>query len=517
MDVTPLDDLTFYDDIEGYCGKLSYRGGETVEVHVSTRAEAYEVTVERWGAERAVVWRSPVPIPGVLHEVPDDADANGCGWPVAVHIPTDATWRSGFHLVTLRAVGAAPGRYVAHAGFVLRSASPQASMLFVLGTNTWNAYNTWGGCSLYTGGHQVSFRRPFTRGMLCREVTERDDRKARPVRWDEEPDPDGMIYQRYRAERALPAAIGSSGWFIHERRFVEWAEGAGYTFDYAVSSDLDDDPDALDGYAAMVSVGHDEYWSAPQRDTLERHLARGGHLASFSGNTMFWQVRLTDDGAMICHKYSAHRVDPVLGTEAESTMAGMWADPVVGKPEAMVLGAGSAWGLYHRFGRATARGVGGFIVYRDDHWLLDGTGLGYGDVLGARDGVVGYETLGCHLQFDEEHLPVSSRADHSPADHTIVAMCPSSNLGVGDYPKSISALSDQGDAEFIAERIHGAVTPANIRRVKHGNAVIVETRPFGESGGTVITVGTTDWSFGLGTDAAVEQVTRNALNHITPD
>lgn len=517
MDVTPLDDLTFYDDIEGYCGKLSYRGGETVEVHVSTRAAAYEVTVERWGAERAVVWRSPVPIPGVLHEVPDDADANGCGWPVAVHIPTDATWRSGFHLVTLRAVGAAPGRDVAHAGFVLRSASPQASMLFVLGTNTWNAYNTWGGCSLYTGGHQVSFRRPFTRGMLCREVTERDDRKARPVRWDEEPDPDGMIYQRYRAERALPAAIGSSGWFIHERRFVEWAEGAGYTFDYAVSSDLDDDPDALSGYAAMVSVGHDEYWSAPQRATLERHLARGGHLASFSGNTMFWQVRLTDDGAMICHKYSAHRIDPVLGTDAEATMAGMWADPVVGKPEAMVLGAGSAWGLYHRFGRATARGVGGFIVYRDDHWLLDGTGLGYGDVLGARDGVVGYETLGCHLQFDEEHLPVSSRADHSPADHTIVAMCPSSNLGVGDYPKSISALSDQGDAEFIAERIHGAVTPANIRRVKHGNAVIVETRPFGESGGTVITVGTTDWSFGLGTDAAVEQVTRNALAHITSD
>ena len=515
MDVTPLDDLTFYDDIEGYCGKLSYRGGETVEVHVSTRAEAYEVTVERWGAERAVVWRSPVPIPGVLHEVPDDADANGCGWPVAVHIPTDATWRSGFHLVTLRAVGAAPGRDVAHAGFVLRSASPQASMLFVLGTNTWNAYNTWGGCSLYTGGHQVSFRRPFTRGMLCREVTERDDRKARPVRWDEEPDPDGMIYQRYRAERALPAAIGSSGWFIHERRFVEWAEGAGYTFDYAVSSDLDDDPDALDGYAAMVSVGHDEYWSAPQRGTLERYLAGGGHLASFSVNTMFWQVRLTDDGAMICHKYSAHRVDPVLGTGAESTMAGMWADPVVGKPEAMVLGAGSAWGLYHRFGRATARGVGGFIVYRDDHWLLDGTGLGYGDVIGARDGVVGYETLGCHLAFDDEHLPVSSGADHSPADHTIVAMCPSSNLGVGDYPKSISALSDQGDAEFIAERIHGGVTPANIRRVKHGNAVIVETRPFGESGGTVITVGTTDWSFGLGTDAAVEQVTRNALNHIT--
>ena len=43
---------------------------------------------------------------------------------------------------------------------------------------------------------------------------------------------------------------------------------------------------------------------------------------------------------------------------------------------------------------------------------------------------------------------------------------------------------------------------------------MVETRPFGAEGGTVVTVGTTDWSFGLGTDRAVEQVTRNALDHL---
>ena len=130
------------------------------------------------------------------------------------------------------------------------------------------------------------------------------------------------------------------------------------------------------------------------------------------------------------------------------------------------------------------------------------------------DGVVGYETLGCHIALDDEHLPVSTGNDGTPSDHTIVAMCPSSNLGVGDYPKSISALSDQGDLEFIAERIHGEVNEANKRRVRHGNAVIVETRPFGANGGTVITVGTTDWSFGLGTDRAVEQVTHNALGRL---
>lgn len=506
------DDPTFYDEIEAYCGRLSYRPGESVELHVSTRTDAFDVVIERWGATREEVWRSDAPIAGEYHAPPPDADANGCGWPVTLDVPVPAGWRSGFYLVTLTARGAPSGRDVAHAGFVVRPASPTGAPLLVLATNTWNAYNNWGGCSLYTGGKRVSFRRPFARGMLCRPEVERDDRKARPVRWGEEPDADGQIFQEYRTAHGYPPAIGSSGWFIYERRFVEWAEREGRSFDYAISTDLED-PAALDGYGLMVSVGHDEYWSAPQRATLEAGLERGGHLVSFSGNTMFWQVRTEDDGAtMVCHKYSAHHTDPVMAGGDTSTMTGMWADPLVDRPEAAILGGGSAWGLYHRFGQATARGVGGFIVYRDDHWLFEGAGVRYGDVLGARDGVVGYETLGCRIQFDEYQLPVRAGADDTPDDLEIVALCPSSNLRVGEYPASISALSDQGDLEFVAERLFGGVDADSIKRVRHGNAVIVVTRPFGESGGEVVTIGTTDWAFGLASDAAVAQVTRNALD-----
>jgi hypothetical protein len=197
-------------------------------------------------------------------------------------------------------------------------------------------------------------------------------------------------------------------------------------------------------------------------------------------------------------------------------MTGMWADPIVGRPEAAVLGGGSAWGLYHRFGRATSRGVGGFIVYRDDHWLLSGTGLRYGDVLGARDGVVGYETLGCRIQFDEYQLPVRAGGDDTPPDLEIVALCPSTNLRDGEYPASISALDDQGDLDFIADRLFGGVDEDSIKRVRHGNAVIVVARPFGPEGGEVVTVGTTDWVFGLQADEAVAQVTRNALDRRGP-
>ena len=169
-------------------------------------------------------------------------------------------------------------------------------------------------------------------------------------------------------------------------------------------------------------------------------------------------------------------------------------------------------GLYHRFGQATPRGIGGFVVYRDDHWVLDRTGLRYGDVLGGRDGVVGYETLGCRIQFDEYQLPVRAGGDGTPDDLEIVAFCPSSNLRVGEYPSSISALSDQGDLDFVAERLLGRVDDDSIRRIRHGTAVIVVAYPFGRRAGEIVTIGTTDWVFGLRSDRAVAQVTRNALD-----
>ncbi|MEJ7801696.1 MAG: N,N-dimethylformamidase beta subunit family domain-containing protein [Ilumatobacter sp.] len=508
------DDQTFHDEIEGYCTPLSCPPGGTVSLRVSTRAARYHVTVERWGAEREVVW-SVADLTGSYSPPPDFADSNGCDWPVSVAIPVDASWRSGFHLVTLTAVDSPAGRDVAHACFVVRgSAQRPTRRLLVLDTNTWNAYNTWGGRSLYTGGSRVSFDRPFGRGMLCRPEVERDDRKARPVRWGEEPDPDGHIFQAYRTANDYPAAIGSCGWFTHARRFVEWAEGGGHDFDYAVSSDLERDATTLEPYDVVLSVGHDEYWSAGQRSAVEDHVRSGGDFVSFSGNTMFWQVRIEQgphSTNMVCHKYSAHNDDPVVAAGEPARMTGMWADPLVGRPEWSFLGAGSAFGLYHRFGNATARGVGGFVVYRNDHWLLAGTGLGYGDVLGAKHGVVGYETVGCPLQFDEFQLPVAVHRSDLPDDIEVVGFVPSSNLGVGDYPTSISALADQGDLEFLAARLLGENNEANRRRVLHGNSVLLTCHPFGSDGGEVVTIGTTDWVFGLVDDAAVQQVTTNAL------
>ncbi len=518
-----VDDPTFVDDIECYPSRSSYPAGATAALHVSTRATRFDAVVERWGTSRVEVWRS-TGLVGVYTPVPPGADARGCGWPVGVEIPIGTDWPSGFYLVTLTAIdgpqGRGTGRDIAHAGFVVRSPQPSASVLIVLATNSWNAYNNWGGRSLYTGGTQVSFRRPFGRGMLCRPSVDRDDRKARPARWGEEPDVDGEIFEAYRKRLGYPPSIGSTGWFAFERRFVEWAEGAGVALDFAVSSDLDHVPGLLDGYALVLSIGHDEYWSAAQRDRLEAHVAGGGNFASFGGNTMFWQVRHEDadgDGepdTMVCHKYSAHRTDPIVTAGHPEQMTGMWCDPLVGRPEWSLLGGGSAFGLYYRFGAAVARGSGGFTVYRDDHWLLDGTGLRYGDVLGATHGAVGYETLGCRLQFDEFQLPVAAPWPGMPDGVEVVAFVPASNLAFGEYPASISALSDQGDLEFVASRLFGGTDPDALARARFGNAVVLVCRPFGTAGGEVVTVGSVDWVFGLAGDQPVQRVTRNVLDRL---
>src|SRR5258706_10454559 len=280
------DDITRYDAVEAYCGELSVLPGATIALHVSCRADRYDIEIHRWGATRELVW-SAADLAGQEHAIPADADANGCDWPAALTVPIGDQWRSGVYLVTLTAHDAPADRSIGYAAFVVRAGPIRSRALLVLATNTYNAYNSWGGKSLYTGGWRVSFARPFGRGMLMRPSTERDDRKARPVYRGEDPDVDGMIYQQYRFANGYPGFMSSAGWFTYERRFVEWAEAQGIEFDYAVSSDLDRDASVVDDYDLVMGVGHDEYWSAAQRATIEQHVAGGGNYLSMSGNTMF--------------------------------------------------------------------------------------------------------------------------------------------------------------------------------------------------------------------------------------
>src|SRR5690606_25250085 len=114
--------------------------------------------------------------------------------------------------------------------------------------------------------------------------------------------------QGHRVSFARPPSPQFSRW---EEPFVIWAEKNGFELDYAANNDLEFHPEELEGRTLVLSVGHDEYWSAPMRDHLETYIKNGGNVAFFSGNTCCWQIRNEDDGKAATSWKQNYHSDPV--------------------------------------------------------------------------------------------------------------------------------------------------------------------------------------------------------------
>lgn len=383
--------------VTGYCWPQSATGGQSVGLHLSSAGgRPVSVEVARVGWRREVVRRIPA-VPAGDYPTPLGADRDGCEWPVAMVIDVGPAWRSGYYEVVLKIDVDGKARR-SHAFFVIRPkvGEPTAPALLALSTNTWHAYNDFGGRNLYTGGTAVSLQRPMAPGYLAKPRG-----AGRRVTTMAVPDPDMTAHRGYLAAHHLSPYAGSAGWPDWELPFLQWAEREGYTVDVVTNADLAEHPGLLAGprdrgYALYLSVGHDEYWSGPMRDTVEGFIGRGGHAAFLSGNTSFWQVRLEDPtpegpaATMVGFKGQL-KSDPVHGTDRVGELTSMWSDRLIGRPENEMTGVSFARGGYHRIGRRATRGAGGYTVHRPDHWLFEGTGIGYGDLLGAGGTTVGYE------------------------------------------------------------------------------------------------------------------------------
>ncbi len=208
------------------------------------------------------------------------------------------------------------------------------------------------------------------------------------------PDPQSASHVGYLRMNHLSPYGGSAGWPNWELPFVEWADREGYEIDIVTNADLEEHPELLGAgspYGLYLSIGHDEYWSGPMRDTVEGFIARGGNAAFFSGNTSFWQVRhedpTGDDGTgpaatMVGYKGFFKR-DPVYGTDRQAELTTIWSDHLLERPENHMTGVSFSRGGYHRIGKRVTNGAAGYTLHRAEHWIFDGTGLGYGDLLGA--------------------------------------------------------------------------------------------------------------------------------------
>ena len=502
----------------GYCWPQSVEAGGRVSLHLSSAGERpVRVEVARIGKDRKIVFADPAVGAGE-HATPTDAYAQGCAWPVALTIDVDASWRSGYYEVVLEIDVNGKTRRD-HAFFVVRPkpGAPTAPALLVLATNTWHAYNDFGGSNLYTGATTVSLQRPMSPGYLHKPPG-----AGRRVTTTSPPDPQMATHVGYLQLNHLSPYAGSAGWPDWELPFVEWCEREGYAVDVATNADLEDHPGLLraeaSGYGLMLSVGHDEYWSSPMRDTVEGFIAGGGNVAFLSGNTSFWQVRLEDHtpegpaASMVGYK-GRFKDDPVYDTGRVGELTSMWSDHLIGRPENLMTGVSFARGGYHRIGKRVTNGAGGYTIHRHEHWLFDGTGIGYGDVLGDGATVVGYECDGCAFTY-RDGLPYPTGEDGTPSNFEILGTAPAAHFTrtTATRPPKPHEPSEE---EFIAARLFGTRDPEAVQRVSHGHAVLgTYTSP---GGGTVVTSGSTDWAHGLAKrDPQVEQITRNILDRLGP-
>ncbi|GAC1592305.1 MAG: hypothetical protein NVS3B21_11820 [Acidimicrobiales bacterium] len=479
--------------------------GEAVGLHMSSAGRRpVRVEVARIGAAREVVYSaSAVAVDD--HVTPPDASSQGCGWPVALTLEVDPAWRSGYYEVVMEIdVGEKARRD--HAFFVVRPPSG-TRIVVALATNTWHAYNDFGGPNLYTGGTHVSMQRPMAAGYLYKPPG-----KGRRVTGTGAPDPQNAAHVGYLQLNHLSGYAGSAGWPDWELPFIRWAEREGFAVGVCTNADLEQRPDVLDGAKLYLSVGHDEYWSSGMRDTVERFISGGGNAAFFSGNTSLWQVRLEghDRDVMVGYK-GFFKDDPLMDTDREPEVTTFWSDVIVGRPENHMTGVSFTRGGYHRIGRNVTAGLGGYTVHRPDHWIFDDTGLGYGDVLGTGATVVGYECDGCTFTY-RDGLPYPTGEDGTPATFSILGTCPTQHFTRETAPRP-PRPGEPSELEYIASRVFGTREPEAMERIRHGHAVLGAYT--NTAGATVLTSGSTDWAHGLAErDPQIEQITRNVLTRL---
>src|SRR5438105_7426078 len=329
------------------------------------------------GARRVL---GPVSLPGVRQTIPAPDPTTGiieCHWtsPYSVAVGTD--WTTGIYLVKLTAGTGGQQKFVK---FVVRDDASTANHYFQEAVTTAEAYNNWGGKSLYsfnsTNSQQavkVSFDRPFSDG-------------------------------------------GGTGTFLWqwEYNMVRFLEREGYDVAYCTNIDTARLGTLLLLHKDFIDVGHDEYWSWDMRSNVENARAQHINLAFFAGNTCYWQIRLEPnssgaaDRTIVAYKETALTQDPYAIDKTKTNnnlVTTNWRSAPVNDPESKLVG------VMYQYNPVNADIV--IDNVSGAPWVFTGTGLTTGSHLG---GLLGYEVDAIATGSPS---PIT-RLGHSPYQNTSV-------------------------------------------------------------------------------------------------
>ncbi|MGA8790215.1 MAG: DUF4082 domain-containing protein [Paenarthrobacter sp.] len=289
------------DSIQGFSTEISVNAGQPIRFKVDTNAPSYTIGIYRTGWYAGNGARKIADVtPSVLRQTQPACRSDvttelyDCGtWAVSATWQVPATAVSGVYVALLRRPDTGAK---SHITFIVRNDGNRSAVVFQTADQTWQAYNTYGGSDFYQGAangrsYKVSYNRPM-------------------------------------ATRDGPG--GRDFYFSNEYPMVRFLEQNGYDVSYISGLDTHRNGAELLNHKVFLSVGHDEYWSGPQRANVTAARDAGVNLQFLSGNEMYWRTRFepsTVDSAanrtLTCYKetWGNAKIDP------STEWTGTWRDP----------------------------------------------------------------------------------------------------------------------------------------------------------------------------------------------
>jgi N,N-dimethylformamidase len=374
------------DRLLGYTWPKWCRGGDAVEFRVHS-VEPYKLGLWRYGLRKEFIrnigWYDNHGPRAAMQTVPDGHFVEG-----------GVRWDNGFGVH--RQIIAAPersGLYYFHARgesgaffsfpLVVAPKHPQNPVAILASTNTWNAYNAFGGRSNYIMAARmidepiVNAKSDLPRYQLSDYGEWKSGPEFAPLSFDR-PEPYNHVPEGVECtdpiEGRQACHLAPAEW-----RLLGWLERQGYPYDLYADHHLHSGILKLEAYRALILNTHPEYWSEEMYRAVKSWVfERGGKLLYLGGNGLNCKIEFLDDGrAMRCLNGWPEGYESRFHAAVES--------------EANLLGV--------VFSDAGAMTSAPYEVVAAEHWVFGGTGLRRGDLFGTKilherygDGASGHET-----------------------------------------------------------------------------------------------------------------------------
>ncbi|MDB6121224.1 MAG: hypothetical protein JWQ71_217 [Pedosphaera sp.] len=477
------------DSLYGYAWPKWVTSGQKSEFRVHSN-EPYHLTLWRYGLKKELVksigWFDEHGPLANSQTLPDgDFTQTGVGWNrfgfSKKYQPNDECREHGSNTLNCTSqcffqsqVVTAPersGLYYFHAEttsgkflsfpWVVAPAKAQAKIAVLASTNTWNAYNNFGGRSNYINPTQlpprptVRARQDLSRYTTQQSVWSSPNSEYAPLSFDR-PEPfnyipkDIQVTDPIRGRQACHLA--ETEW-----RLLGWLEREKFNHDFYSDYQLHSGQLDLDAYQVLIISTHPEYWSKDAYLRVKQWVfERGGKLLYLGGNGIDCKVEFPNPASMKCNTWlpnpagALEFIDPADGKRYECRFHNQVEAP------AQLLGV-----IFTETGIATAAP---FRVADAAHWIFSGTGLKNGDVFGT---------------------------------NSLHERCPG---GASGHETDKRTASTPKNTAFLAQGLN----------VNNGGAEIVYHET--ESGGAVFSVGSITWPACILVDEPISKITRNVLD-----